>query len=100
MNLPIDIVPGTNPPKFKWQQTVDALGGVRKVDCEGALPPSVEESVKALITLAKQQAQEIIGLRRMVEDMASRVAAQSELLTARSEQAKRPSQQGQPKAKG
>ena len=70
MNLPIDVVPDTRPPRFRWRQTVGTPVGPHVADCEGSLPPSVEGAVADLITLAKQQAQEIMGLRRTSEESA------------------------------
>jgi len=68
MNLPIDVIPDTSPPRFRWRQTVSTPLGDRVVDHEGELPSTVEEAVIILIAITKQQAQEIIGLRRIVED--------------------------------
>lgn len=85
MKLPIDIVPNSNPPLFKWQQTFDPTGVRRVVDCDGTLPVSVETAVKELILLAKQQQQEIIGLRKQIELHADRIAAQSQLLSKSAE---------------
>ncbi len=49
MKLPIDVVPGTNPPKFRWGQSVNTPSGKRMVEYEGPLPPSVEEAVVELV---------------------------------------------------
>lgn len=80
--LPIDIVPNTHPPKFRWKQAASTPLGPRIVDCEGELPASVESAVAELITLAKSQAQEIVGLRRTVENITAQLDAQTELLKA------------------
>lgn len=54
MKLPIDLVPGTNPPVFKWVQTVETIGATAVQECEGMLPPSCERAVEALVTTAKE----------------------------------------------
>lgn len=51
--LPIEMVPGARPPKFRWRQVVSTPGGDRMVDHEGALPPSLEGAVATLIREAK-----------------------------------------------
>ena len=53
-HLPIDIVPGSNPPIFRWQNKVRALDGIMMQVCEGSLPVSVEGAVASLIAIAKQ----------------------------------------------
>lgn len=45
--LPIDVVPETSPPKFKW------LGPNGRTPMEGSLPSSVEGAVLALIKYAR-----------------------------------------------
>lgn len=52
--LPIDVVPGTDPPLFRWRHTVSTPAGPRTVDCGGPLPPSVEGAVRELIGRARQ----------------------------------------------
>ena len=62
--LPIDVVPGTVPPKFTWTQIVnDFMGGVREVSQVGGLPVSVERPVADLIALAKRLMRENTALR-------------------------------------
>lgn len=93
MRLPIDVVAGSRPLRFKWIQRVDSVGGVRTVDYEGTLVPSVEWSICELITLCKQQAQQIKELQRIVNELTDRVAAQSELLAKKAEKpAEQPAQ--------
>lgn len=67
MKLPIDLVPNTSPPRFRWLQVVDSLVGRRVVEHEGVLPPSVECAVLALIELATEQARQIAQLRADAE---------------------------------
>lgn len=92
MNLPIDIIPGTNPPKFRWRQTVSTPNGLRVVDHTGNLPPTVEGAVLLLITLARQwsfeladQKKETEGLHAQLLAATDRIAKQSELLSQRAE---------------
>lgn len=85
MTLPIELIPNSNPPKFRWQQIVDTPAGLRTVSHIGVVPLSIENSLIRLVKLTMQQAQEIIGLRRQVEGMADRIAAQSELLSKQAE---------------
>ena len=85
MNLPIDVIPLNNPPRFKWTQVVDTPIGPKIVEHEGMLSPSVEDAVVLLIGIAKRQAQEIKGLQRMNELHCERIAAQSDLLSKKAE---------------
>ena len=66
MNLPIDIISGTNPPKFRWRYTVDTMNGIVVQDCEGPLPLSVEKAVQLLIEVAKQALTENAALREQL----------------------------------
>ncbi len=52
--LPIDVVPGSRPLRFKWRSIVDTPNGRIAQECEGPLPPSVEQSVELLIGVARQ----------------------------------------------
>lgn len=78
--LPINMVPNTDPPVFRWRHTVSTISGVTTQECEGQLPPSVEGAVKTLIGIAKQALMDNAGLRGQVQGMADRIASQSELL--------------------
>lgn len=78
MDLPIDVVPNTNPPRFRWRQLVSSPIGMHNAQHEGVLQPSVEQAVLSLIILARQQAAEIENLQRIN-------AAQSEVITKKAE---------------
>jgi hypothetical protein len=52
--LPIDVIPGSNPPKFKWRQKVTSPIGSHELEYEGLLPPAVEYAVIELIALVKR----------------------------------------------
>ena len=83
-NLPIDVV-SDSPLRFKWRQDLCTVVGQYKISHEGALPSSVEEAVAELVRMAKAQSVEIEDLRRINQDVAMRVAAQSDLLSKKSE---------------
>lgn len=55
MKLPIDVIPNTNPPRFKWWQVFDATGTPRSVVCEGVVHPAIEKALLELIELVKTQ---------------------------------------------
>ena len=72
MTLPIDVIPNTSPARFRWRQLVTTPTD-KMVECEGALTSAAEGAVMSLIALAKRQEQEIEGLRRMNDGLASQV---------------------------
>jgi hypothetical protein len=54
VKLPIDVIPDTDPPRFRWTQRVDTLNGPVDQECEGQLPVTVERAVADLIALVKK----------------------------------------------
>ena len=54
MNLPIDVIPGTSPPRFKWSQVVETPNGRQVIEHEGVILPSVEVAIAQLIGTAKK----------------------------------------------
>jgi hypothetical protein len=54
MDLPIEIVPNTSPPRFRWKRTVSTLNGTSTVACEGTVPPQLECVLSDLIAAAKK----------------------------------------------
>lgn len=73
--------------------------GKKTVDCDGALPPQVEDAVADIIALVKEQEREIEALMKQVEGHCERIAQQSELLSKRAEKVdktERAEQQPQP----
>lgn len=74
--LPIDVVLGTDPPRFQWQQTVNTMYETVTQDCEGRLPPSVECAVADLIYIAKQLSVENAALKKRLEGALEVVSAQ------------------------
>lgn len=75
MNLPIDLVPASRPPVFRWRQLVNSPIGPRSVEHEGQLQASVEDAIISLIGIAKQlskECAELKGLRvHIAEDHAA-----------------------------
>ena len=85
MNLPIDVVPGTSPPRFRWRQEDSTPVGDKVVEHEGSLPPAIEAAVARLVEVARQLLADKAGLQKTVNELADRVAAQSDILTRRAE---------------
>ena len=85
IKLPIDVVPGTNPPVFHWTQLVDTFNGKQVMEYREALPPNVEVAVQRLVSVAKQLLMENAALRGQVQGHCDRIAAQSELLSKKAE---------------
>jgi hypothetical protein len=54
MDLPIQKLPNTTPPKFEYHQTVGmpGTGEKRKIKCEGMVPSPIEEPLCQLIDIA------------------------------------------------
>lgn len=85
MELPIDVIPNTVPPKFRWKSVVDTPNGKQVVSQEGVLPAAVERSVERLIGIVKQVLMDNATLQGQVKGLADRVAAQSDLLSKKAE---------------
>jgi hypothetical protein len=68
MKLPIDLIPNTNPPTFRWKTVVGTMDnhGHAIQDCEGQLPSTVETAVVELITIAKTLRTKFDGLMEVV----------------------------------
>lgn len=69
MKLPIDIVPGTNPPQFKWSMIVDMPGGPKTIEFQECIPSYLEKAVETLIDITKQQQLELVSLREQVQSL-------------------------------
>lgn len=96
MELPIDIVPGTEPPKFKWRMKVDTIAGVHTQVIEGRLQAGMDIAVAELIALTKRQDKEISTLKARLECASEVVAEQNK----RSSPPAAPVVQGQRQHKG
>lgn len=53
LTLPIDVVPGTSPPVFRWSQVVATPAGPRTSRMEGRLPANIEGAVLAMVQMVK-----------------------------------------------
>jgi hypothetical protein len=73
--LPIYLVPGTLPRRFRWKNLTDTINGVRVQDCEGPVQPSIEGALTDLVALAKRQVTELKSLRAEVLSLKERLAA-------------------------
>jgi hypothetical protein len=113
VNLPIELVPGSRPPRFRWTATISMVGQVHTLRQEGSLPSGVDVAVASLIGLCgdldavngqlrierDKLVEELAESRRLCEGLArqvaesksvneglvDRVAAQSELLAKKGE---------------
>ncbi len=84
MKLPIDVVPNTNPPTFRWTQTVGTLGADAVQDCEGMLPPSCERAVEAVIKIARTALEDNVILRSKMDSLQKRLDGSLEVLASTS----------------
>jgi hypothetical protein len=78
--LPIDVVPGTNPPRFTWKQTVNAIDGKRVIDNNGMLAAGVDFAVQRLINMHKVNVVECDRLRKENAELRGKMMEQSNLL--------------------
>lgn len=76
MKLPIEVVPNTDPPVFRWRQTVSTPIGTKTVDHLGRLPPAVEQTIVLLIDVARQLAKENAILQGSLESANKRLEEQ------------------------
>lgn len=79
VRLPIEIVPGTNPPVFVWKQLVDTPAGRQVVNHRGSLPPTIELAVTRLVGVAKQLLMDNATLRGTIQGLNERIEAQAEV---------------------
>lgn len=78
--LPIDIVPNNAKRNtFQWKQIIETVVGRQTVNHVGSVASSLESALVDLIKLAKQQEQEIVGLRRQVEQLEERLKTQPQV---------------------
>lgn len=62
--LPVELVPGTFPRRFRWKCRTDSLEGMRVQNCEGIVTPSMEQALADLIALCRGQALQIERLQK------------------------------------
>lgn len=53
MRLPIDLIPNTSPPRFRWRQVVNTPLGRQSVEQEGAVSASIEVALQELIVMTR-----------------------------------------------
>jgi hypothetical protein len=58
MDLPIDVIPNTAPPKFRWKQVVQTPVGEQTVEYQSTLTPTIEVALVKLVGVAKLLAAE------------------------------------------
>ena len=78
MKLSIDVVPGSNPPLFRWQQEIDTVIGKRNVEHEGVLPLTVEVAVVKLINMVKRLERENLVMRGSLNMTVDRLGGEVE----------------------
>lgn len=69
MKLPIDVVRGTNPVLFRWRQLLETPIGMKCINHEGPLSPTVESAVADLIGVAKQLEHENVILKMQLDEV-------------------------------
>lgn len=77
VKLPIELIPNSRPPRFRWTQLVGTPVGPKLVHHEGSVPPELEIALVALYQRAIDQDQEIVGLRHKVQGMTEQLATQT-----------------------
>lgn len=85
MKLPIELVKGSNPPRFVWRQEVSTPVGHSVVIHSETVQPILEGALVELVNIAKEQEKEIVKLRNQIKGHVDRIAAQSDLLTRKAE---------------
>lgn len=78
MQLPIEVIPGSRPPRFRWRYLADTPNGRQAVEQEGSLPPSMEGAMQRLISLVKQLQTENAGLQEQVNCLIRQVEEKAE----------------------
>ena len=79
MELPINVVPGRNPPVFRWHQTLDTPAGKRIVEHESGVPVALEVVLVQLIGITKQLMYDNAALQGQLKGLNDRIAAQGDL---------------------
>jgi hypothetical protein len=93
--LPIDLIPNTMPPRFRWRQRVSIPTGYSVQENEGMLPPSVESAVVELVSLTKQLLKDNAMLQGHVDALKEKAGEQSQ--TAPTKQVNQPTGTGKRK---
>ena len=78
--LPIEVIPGTDPPIFRWRQLISTPVGKQVVEHIESLPATVEVAVQRLVAVAKQLMMENTALRKQVDGMSKRLDGTYEVI--------------------
>lgn len=79
MELPIEVVPKTNPPRFRWRQLVNTPVGHQVISHEGSLPPTVETAVVRMIGICKQLVMDNAALHGQVDALQRQIEGEADL---------------------
>lgn len=60
--LPIEVIPNSNPPRFRWKRRVSTPNGVVEQVHEGTLPLGVDHAVSHLIAEVKRLQDRVVEL--------------------------------------
>lgn len=60
-DLPIDVVPNTAPPQFRWSQVLDGFGGKQTLQHVGSVYPSMESALIEVVAMAKRSFEESVA---------------------------------------
>lgn len=74
-DLPIDVIPGSSPPRFRWRHKVATPIGEKAIECTGLMLPSIEASLCTLVAIAKERAARIAVLTASVKSQAEQIEA-------------------------
>lgn len=85
MFLPIDVVPGTNPPQFRWNQLV----GGQVVHHEGTVSPTLEVALTRTLAILKQLLMDNAAQRGQIDELTRRLEHQDDGGVAQAQAAER-----------
>lgn len=76
VKLPIDVIPGSDPPRFAWRRIIDTAGSREVIEMDGMVPVSIEKSLADLVQLTKRLARENASLRGQLRAANDRLEAE------------------------
>ncbi len=74
MNLPIDVIPNSKPPRFRWKQAVSTPNGTKIIEYEGSVMLTIEQPLLELLALVRQQHLDNVELRKKLELLTPKAA--------------------------
>ena len=77
--LPIELIQGSRPPRFRWKRIVDTPDGKRPIECEGCVTASMEDALISLILKAETLDKRLSGSDGALQVLA-RLTAENEKL--------------------